>query len=100
VAPATEAAPRAAAAEAAPAPPRLTIAAPMVGTFYRAPAPGAEPFIKIGDRVGVGQTLCIIEAMKVMNEIEAEFPGLIKEILVENGSPVEAEAILFLIDPD
>jgi len=73
---------------------------PIVGTFYRAPAPGAEPFVKLGDRVTTGQTLCIIEAMKVMNEIEAEVPGTIKEILVENGSPVEAEAILFLIEPD
>ncbi len=72
---------------------------PIVGTFYRAPAPGAEAFVNVGDRVGAGQTLCIIEAMKVMNEIEAEFPGVIREILVENGSPVEAEAILFLLEP-
>jgi len=72
---------------------------PIVGTFYRAPAPGAEPFVNVGDRVAAGQTLCIIEAMKVMNEIEAEFPGVIREVLVENGSPVEAEAILFLLEP-
>lgn len=72
---------------------------PIVGTFYRSAAPGAEPFVKVGDRVAPGQTLCIIEAMKVMNEIEAEFPGVIREVLVENGSPVEAEAILFLLEP-
>jgi acetyl-CoA carboxylase biotin carboxyl carrier protein len=73
---------------------------PIVGTMYRAPSPTAEPFVKVGDRVDAGQTLCIIEAMKVMNEIEAEFAGVVKEILVENGQPVEAEAVLFLIDPD
>ncbi|MHB8079841.1 MAG: acetyl-CoA carboxylase biotin carboxyl carrier protein [Candidatus Krumholzibacteriia bacterium] len=72
---------------------------PIVGTFYRAAAPGAEPFVSVGDRIAVGQTVCIIEAMKVMNEIEAETAGIIREILVENASPVEAEAILFLIEP-
>ncbi len=72
---------------------------PIVGTFYRAAAPGAEPFVSVGDRISVGQTVCIIEAMKVMNEIEAETAGIIREILVENASPVEAEAILFLIEP-
>jgi acetyl-CoA carboxylase biotin carboxyl carrier protein len=56
--------------------------------------------VNVGDHVSVGQTLCIVEAMKVMNEIEAEFGGTVKEILVENGSPVEAEAVLFLVDPD
>ena len=73
---------------------------PIVGTMYRAPSPTAESFVKVGDHVDAGQTLCIIEAMKVMNEIEAEFAGVVKEILVENGQPVEAEAVLFLIDPD
>ncbi len=72
---------------------------PIVGTFYRAAAPGAESFVSVGDRIAVGQTVCIIEAMKVMNEIEAEMAGIIREILVENASPVEAEAILFLIEP-
>jgi acetyl-CoA carboxylase biotin carboxyl carrier protein len=72
---------------------------PIVGTFYRAAAPGAESFVSVGDRIAVGQTVCIIEAMKVMNEIEAETAGIIREILVENASPVEAEAILFLIEP-
>lgn len=90
-------------APAAPAEPVLnredleTIVAPMVGTFYRAPAPDADPFVEIGQRVEAGQTLCIIEAMKLMNEIEAEFTGQIVEILVENGQPVEYGQPLFLI---
>jgi acetyl-CoA carboxylase biotin carboxyl carrier protein len=75
------------------------IRAPIVGTFYRAPSPEADPYVQVGDRITSGQTLCIIEAMKVMNEIEAEFPGVIKEILVENAMPVEAEAAIFLVDP-
>ena len=65
-----------------------------------APSPASDDFVAVGDHVAVGQTLCIVEAMKVMNEIEAEFSGTIREILVENGSPVEAEGILFLVDPD
>lgn len=73
---------------------------PIVGTFYRSPAPTSPSFVNVGDRVKRGQPLCIIEAMKVMNEIEAEFDGTIREILVENGSPVEAEAVLFLVEPD
>jgi acetyl-CoA carboxylase biotin carboxyl carrier protein len=73
---------------------------PIVGTFYRAPSPESPAFVSVGDRVAAGQTLCIVEAMKVMNEIEAEFSGTIKEILVEDGTPVEAEAVLFLVDPD
>ena len=73
---------------------------PIVGTLYRAPAPTSPNFVNVGDHVSKGQPLCIIEAMKVMNEIEAEMDGTIREILVENGSPVEAEAVLFLIDPD
>ncbi len=76
------------------------VRSPIVGTFYRAPAPTSPNFVNVGDRVAAGQTLCIIEAMKVMNEIEAEFGGTIKEILVDNGNPVEAEAVLFLVDPD
>jgi acetyl-CoA carboxylase biotin carboxyl carrier protein len=75
------------------------IRSPIVGTFYRASSPEAGPFVQVGDRITEGQTLCIIEAMKVMNEIEAEFAGVIKEVLVENGQPVEAEAVLFLVDP-
>ena len=65
------------------------ITSPMVGTFYRAAAPGDEPFVEIGNNVRVGQTICILEAMKLMNEIESEFNGEIVEILVENGTPVE-----------
>jgi len=76
------------------------VRSPIVGTFYRAPSPTADSFVNVGDHVAKGQTLCIVEAMKVMNEIEAEFGGTIKEILVENASPVEAEAVLFLVDPD
>lgn len=72
---------------------------PIVGTFYRSPAPTSPAFVNVGDRVSRGQPICIIEAMKVMNEIEAEFDGTIREVLVESGSPVEAEAVLFLVDP-
>ena len=75
------------------------IRSPIVGTLYRAPSPDAPNFVNAGDAIKPGQTLCIIEAMKVMNEIEAEFGGTIKEILVENATPVEAEAILFLVVP-
>jgi acetyl-CoA carboxylase biotin carboxyl carrier protein len=75
------------------------IRSPIVGTFYKAPAPGADPFVRVGDRVSLGQTLCIIEAMKVMNEIEAEFAGEIREILAEDAAPVEAEAVLYLVEP-
>ncbi|MFH1844179.1 MAG: acetyl-CoA carboxylase biotin carboxyl carrier protein [bacterium] len=77
----------------------MEIRSPIVGTFYRAPSPDAGAFVKVGDRITVGQTVCIIEAMKVMNEIEAEIGGVIKEILVENASPVEAEGVLFLVEP-
>jgi acetyl-CoA carboxylase biotin carboxyl carrier protein len=76
------------------------VRSPIVGTLYRAASPESDPFVQVGDHVAVGQTLCIIEAMKVMNEIDAEFSGTIREILVENGAPVEAEAVLFLVDPD
>lgn len=75
------------------------IEAPMVGTFYRAPAPDADPFIEVGTEVEVGQTVCILEAMKLMNEVEAEEKGVIKEILVENGQPVEYGQPLFLYEP-
>ena len=75
------------------------VKAPLVGTFYRSPAPDAEPFIDIGDRVQRGDTLCIIEAMKVMNEIESEVAGIVKQILVENEKAVEYEQPLFVIEP-
>jgi len=76
----------------------LEIRSPMVGTFYRAPSPDADPYIEIGQRVEVGQTLCIIEAMKLMNEIESEFNGKISQILIENAQPVEYNQVLFLIE--
>lgn len=74
-----------------------TVTSPMVGTFYRSPNPGADPFVKVGDKVEAGQTLCIIEAMKLLNEIEAETSGTIKEILVDNAQPVEFGQPLFII---
>ncbi|MEW6769783.1 MAG: acetyl-CoA carboxylase biotin carboxyl carrier protein [Bacillota bacterium] len=83
--------------EAVPAEDLVTVQAPMVGTFYRAPAPDAPPYVQVGDVVEVGQVLCIIEAMKLMNEIQAEVTGEIVEILVENGHPVEYGQPLFLI---
>ncbi|HNR66809.1 MAG TPA: acetyl-CoA carboxylase biotin carboxyl carrier protein [bacterium] len=76
----------------------LEFKAPIVGTFYRAPSPDAEPYIKEGDQVSPGKVLCIIEAMKLMNEIEAEVDGRIAKILVENGQPVEYNQPLFLIE--
>ena len=72
---------------------------PMVGTFYRAPAPDADPFIEVGDVVEVGQTVCIIEAMKLMNEIEAEVKGRVVQVLVENAQPVEFGQKLILVEP-
>lgn len=77
----------------------VEIKSPMVGTFYRSPAPDAEPFVKAGDSIAPGQVLCIVEAMKLMNEIEAEISGKIVEILIENGKPVEYNQPLFLVEP-
>ncbi len=77
----------------------VEVASPMVGTFYRAPAPDAPPYVEVGDRVSKGDTLCIIEAMKLMNELESEIPGTIAEIRVENAEPVEYGQVLFRIDP-
>ncbi|RMF35094.1 MAG: acetyl-CoA carboxylase biotin carboxyl carrier protein [Chlorobiota bacterium] len=87
---------------AAPAPSARThtIVSPIVGTFYRAPAPDAEPFVKVGDHVVPGQTLCIVEAMKLMNEIESDVSGTVVKILVENGQPVEYNQPLFEIALD
>lgn len=76
------------------------ITSPIVGTFYRAPSPESEPFVEVGSHVVPGQTLCIVEAMKVMNEIESDIAGTIVEILVENGKPVEYNQTLMLIKPD
>ena len=102
-APAVVAAP----AAAAPAPvaavpetaaPKVTIDSPLVGTLYRAPGPDAQPFVQVGDRVNPDTTVCIIEAMKVMNEIKAEKSGVIKEILVDNAQPVEYGQPIFVIE--
>jgi len=95
-------APAPAAAESAEAPSPAGVqyvTSPMVGTFYRAPAPNAPAFVEVGDPVHKKQTLCIIEAMKLMNEIECDFDGVVKEILVENGKPVEYGQRLFVIVP-
>jgi acetyl-CoA carboxylase biotin carboxyl carrier protein len=78
----------------------VEVQSPMVGTFYRAPAPGEAPFVEVGDRVKAGQSVCIIEAMKLMNEIEAEVSGQVMEILVQNGEPVEYGQPLMRINPD
>ena len=94
------------AAELAPSPAEadtsglVDVTSPMVGTFYRAPAPDADPFTDVGDHVRVGQTLCILEAMKLMNELEAEISGTIKEIAVDNAEPVEYGQVLFRVLPD
>ena len=77
----------------------VDITAPMVGTFYRAPAPGEAPFVEVGTRIGVGQTVCILEAMKLMNELEAEAAGEVVEILVDNGTPVEFGQVLMRVKP-
>ncbi|VWC09248.1 acetyl-CoA carboxylase biotin carboxyl carrier protein subunit [Burkholderia pseudomultivorans] len=87
----------AAAPAAAAAPQGHVVTSPMVGTFYRAPSPGADPFVQVGDTVKEGQTLCIIEAMKLLNEIESDKAGVIKEILAENGQAVEYGQPLFVI---
>jgi acetyl-CoA carboxylase biotin carboxyl carrier protein len=105
VAPAPAAPAAASATEPAPAPapaPKpigVEVVAPIVGTFYASPAPDSGPFVKVGDRVKVGQVLCIIEAMKLMNEIESEVAGTVVEIAVRNEDPVEYGQLLFRIDP-
>jgi acetyl-CoA carboxylase biotin carboxyl carrier protein len=102
-------APMAPAAVAAPAPEAAvpaaeaeisghTVNSPMVGTFYRAPSPGASPFVEVGQNVKAGDTLCIIEAMKLLNQIEADKSGTIKAILAENGEPIEYGQPLFVIE--
>jgi len=90
-------APEAAAAEPAPGGEGHAVNAPMVGTFYRAPSPEARPFVEVGQVVKQGDTVCVIEAMKLMNEIEADASGTVKAILVENGQPVEYGQALFII---
>ena len=108
-APAPAPAPAPAAATPAPAPPSdapaeakeedgYAVTAPMVGTFYAASSPGAAPYVQVGDRINEGDTLCIIEAMKMMNQIEADVSGVIKSIRLQNGEPVEYGQVLFVID--
>jgi acetyl-CoA carboxylase biotin carboxyl carrier protein len=77
----------------------LEITAPMVATFYRAPSPGDPPFVEVGARISTGQTVCILEAMKLMNELESEVSGEVVEILVENGTPVEFGQVLMRVKP-
>jgi acetyl-CoA carboxylase biotin carboxyl carrier protein len=94
---------QAVAEEAAPEAPKSTaleVKSPMVGTFYKSPEPGAKAYVSVGDRVSKGQILCIIEAMKIMNEIESEYSGVIKEILAEDAQPVEYGQVLYKIDPN
>ncbi len=78
----------------------LEVKSPMVGTYYAAPEPGAKPYLSVGDRISKGQILCIIEAMKIMNEIESEFDGVVKEITAQNAHPVEYGQVLLRIDPN
>ena len=78
----------------------LEVKSPMVGTFYRAPEPGALPYVSEGSRIEKGQILCIIEAMKIMNEIESEYAGVVREVLLEDAHPVEYGQVLFRIDPN
>jgi len=77
----------------------VEVTSPMVGTFYRAPAPDAPAYVEVGDRVSLGQTVCILEAMKLMNELESEVSGTIREICVQNADPVEYGQVLFRIEP-
>jgi acetyl-CoA carboxylase biotin carboxyl carrier protein len=103
-APAALPAPSTAPAAEAPAPVAASslkeIRSPMVGTLYMQPEPGAEPYVRVGSRVTAGQTVCLIEAMKIMNEIEAEFSGVIREVAVDDSSPVEYGQVLYRVDPN
>jgi acetyl-CoA carboxylase biotin carboxyl carrier protein len=85
-------------AKAAEVPSGHVIKSPMVGTFYRSPSPSAAPFVKEGSSVSLGQTICIIEAMKILNQIDTDISGTIKQVLVENGQPVEYDQPLFIIE--
>ena len=88
------------ASPAAPSGPQLLeIKSPMVGTFYQSPEPAAQPYVKVGSRVNVGQVVCIIEAMKIMNEIESEVAGVVREVTAQNAQPVEFGQVLFRVDP-
>ena len=105
-APAVAAPAPAPAPQAAPAPAKgadeskyVTVKSPMIGTFYRSPNPDSDVFVKVGDKIKAGQTVCIIEAMKLFNEIETEVSGTIVKVLVDNATPVEYDQPLFLVDP-
>jgi acetyl-CoA carboxylase biotin carboxyl carrier protein len=98
VVPAVEVTPAAPAAAAAAAPQGHSVKSPMVGTFYRASSPGAKPFVEIGDAIKEGETICIVEAMKILNEIEADKSGTVTQILVENGQAVEYGQPLYVIE--
>lgn len=87
-------------AAASPKPAGLEVKSPMVGTFYKSPEPGAKAYVSVGDRVSKGQIVCIIEAMKIMNEIESEYAGVIREVLAQDAQPVEYGQVLFTIDPN
>jgi acetyl-CoA carboxylase biotin carboxyl carrier protein len=100
VAQAAPAAKSAPAAEPASGKKMLEIKSPMIGTFYRTANPEAAPFVSVGDKVSKGQTVCIIEAMKLFNEIESEVSGTIVKVMVENSSPVEYDQVLFVVEPD
>lgn len=93
-------APAAAPAPEAPRDDLLEVKSPMVGTFYRAPEPGAQPYVSEGSRIEKGQILCIIEAMKIMNEIESEYSGVIREVQASDSHPVEYGQVLFRIEPN
>lgn len=93
-------APAPAPAAPAAAPTGHTVRAPIIGTFYRTPAPDAAPFVEVGTRVQKGQVMCIIEAMKLMNEIESDVAGTVRQVLVEHGKPVEYDQPLFVVEPD
>lgn len=88
------------AAEPAPGKKTVEIKSPMIGTFYRSSNPDSPPFVSVGDKVSKGQVVCIIEAMKLFNEIESEVSGTVVKVLVENSSPVEYDQVLFLVEPD
>ncbi len=103
VAPGAAAAPAAAETESEPEPEQEKVTghqikSPMVGTFYRAPSPGSKPFVEEGQHVSQGDTLCIIEAMKILNQIESDTSGIVKKILAENGQPIEYNQPLFIIE--
>ena len=87
-----------AAAEERPSPKGFDIEAPMVGTLYRSPSPGAPPFVEVGSRISAGDVVCIIEAMKILNQIESDVSGVVSEILVENGQPVEFGQTLIVVE--